>query len=162
MWVPPCSSFSKLFWLFWVPCISIWVVELKVTVRSHRLWQGRGPEALLTGPYSQSYGFPNSHVQMWELDHKEGCVCVHMLSHVRLFAAPQTIAHQAPLIMEFPRQECWSVLPNKALHWRIDAFELQCWRTPLRVLWTAGKSNQSILKEINPEYSLEGLLLKLQ
>ena len=55
-------------------------------------------------------------LQMGELDHKEGYVCVHMLSHVRLFAAPQAIAHLAPLIMEFPRQECWSVLPNKALH----------------------------------------------
>ena len=48
VWVLPCSSFSKLFWLFWVPCISIWVVELRVTAKSHRLWQGRGPDALLT------------------------------------------------------------------------------------------------------------------
>ena len=45
---------------------------------------------------------------------------------------------------------------------RIDAFELWCWRRLLRVLWTARTSNQSILKEINPEYSLEGLMLKLQ
>ena len=45
---------------------------------------------------------------------------------------------------------------------RIDAFELQCWRRLLRVPWTARRSNQSILKEINPDYSLEGLMLKLQ
>ena len=45
---------------------------------------------------------------------------------------------------------------------RIDAFELWCWRRLLRVPWTAGRSNQSILKEINPEYSLEGLMLKLK
>ena len=45
---------------------------------------------------------------------------------------------------------------------RIDAFELQFWRRLLRVLWTARKSNQSILVEINPEYSLEGLMLKLK
>ena len=45
---------------------------------------------------------------------------------------------------------------------RIDAFELWCWRRLLRVLWTAKRLNQLILKEINPEYSLEGLLLKLQ
>ena len=45
---------------------------------------------------------------------------------------------------------------------RIDAFELWCWRRLLRVLWTARRSNQSILKEISPEYSLEGLLLKLK
>ena len=46
--------------------------------------------------------------------------------------------------------------------WRIDAFELWCWRRLLRVPWTARRSNQSILKEISPEYSLEGLMLKLQ
>ena len=45
---------------------------------------------------------------------------------------------------------------------RIDAFELQCWRRLLRVPWTARRSNQSILKEVSPEYSLEGLMLKLQ
>ena len=50
---------------------------------------------------------------------------------------------------------------KKAEHRRIDAFELWCWRRPLRVPWTARRSNQSILKEINPEYSLEGLMLKL-
>ena len=54
----------------------------------------------------------------------------------------------------------WTI--NKAEHWRIDAFELWCWRRPLRVPWTARRSNQSILKEINLEYSLEGLMLKLK
>ena len=56
--------------------------------------------------------------------------------------------------------ESWTV--KKAERWRIDAFELWCWRRLLRVPWTARRSNQSILKEINPEYSLEGLMLKLQ
>ena len=56
--------------------------------------------------------------------------------------------------------ESWSI--KKAEHQRIDAFELWCWRRLLRVPWTARRSNQSILKEINPEYSLEGLLLKLK
>ena len=51
---------------------------------------------------------------------------------------------------------------KKAEHRRIDAFELWCWRTLLRVPWTARRSNQSILKEINPEYSLERLILTLQ
>ena len=50
----------------------------------------------------------------------------------------------------------------KAEHQRIDAFKLWCWRRLLRVPWTARRSNQSILNEINPEYSLEGLMLKLQ
>ena len=56
--------------------------------------------------------------------------------------------------------ESWTI--NKAEHWRIDAFELRCWRRPLRVSWTIRRSNQSILKEISPEYSLEGLMLKLK
>ena len=51
---------------------------------------------------------------------------------------------------------------NKAEHQRTDAFELWCWRRLLRVLWTARRSNQSILKEISPEYSLEGLMLMLK
>ena len=56
--------------------------------------------------------------------------------------------------------ESWTI--KKAEHLRIDAFELRCWRRLLRVSWTAKRSNQSILKEISPEYSLEGLMLKLK
>ena len=54
----------------------------------------------------------------------------------------------------------WTI--KKAEHWRIDAFELWCWRRLLRVPWTARRSNQCILKEISPGYSLEGLMLKLE
>jgi len=57
---------------------------------------------------------------------------------------------------------CESWIMNKAERWRIDAFELWCWRRLLRVPWTARRSNQSILKKISPEYSLEGLMLKLK
>ena len=56
--------------------------------------------------------------------------------------------------------ESWTI--KKAEHQRIDAFELWCWRRLLRVPWTAKRSNQPILREINPEYSLEGLTLKLK
>ena len=56
--------------------------------------------------------------------------------------------------------ESWTI--KKAEHWRIDAFKLWCWKRLLRVPWTARLSNQSILKEISPEYSLEGLMLKLE
>ena len=55
-----------------------------------------------------------------------------------------------------------SLTIKKAEHRRIDAFELWCWRRLLRIPWTVGRSNQSILKEISPEYSLEGLMLKLK
>ena len=56
--------------------------------------------------------------------------------------------------------ENWTI--KKAEHWRLDVFELWCWRRLLRVPWTARRSNQSTLKEISPEYSLEGLMLKLK
>ena len=56
--------------------------------------------------------------------------------------------------------ESWTL--KKAEHWRIDAFELRCWKKLLRVPWTARRSNQSTLKEISPECSLEGLMLKLK
>ena len=66
--------------------------------------------------------------------------------------------------MVFPvvtyRYESWNI--EEAEHQRTDAFELWCWRRLLRALWTARRSNQSILKEINPEYSLERLMLKLK
>ena len=63
-----------------------------------------------------------------------------------------------PVVMN--GRESWTV--KKAEHRRIDAFELWCWRNLLRVPWTARRSNQSILKEISPKYSLEGLMLKLK
>ena len=56
--------------------------------------------------------------------------------------------------------ESWTI--KKDERQRIDAFELWCWRRLMRVPWTAGRSNQSILKKINPKYSLEGMMLKLQ
>ena len=66
--------------------------------------------------------------------------------------------------MVFPviKYECESQTIKKARCWRIDAFELWCWRRFLRVPWTARRSNQSILNEVNPEYSLEELILKLK
>ena len=77
-----------------------------------------------------------------------------------------TLATKVPLVktMVFPVVmygcESWTI--KKAEHQRIDAFELWCWRRLLRVPWTARRPKQSILKEINPEYSLEGLMPKLK
>ena len=67
-------------------------------------------------------------------------------------------------VMVFPvvMYGCENWTRKKAEHQRIDAFELWCWKRLLRVPWTARRSNQSILKEISPEYSLEGLMLKLK
>ena len=77
-----------------------------------------------------------------------------------------TLVRKVPIVkaMVFPVVmygcESWTI--KKVEHQRIDAFELWCWRRLLRVPWTARRSNKSILKEINPEYSLEGLMLKLK
>ena len=62
----------------------------------------------------------------------------------------------------FSSSHVWMWKLDYKVSWRIDAFELWCWRRLLRVLWTARRSNQSILKEISPEYSLERLMLKLK
>ena len=79
---------------------------------------------------------------------------------------PRTLPAKVLMIktMVFPAvvYECESWTIKKAEHRSIDAFELWCWKSLLRVLWTARKSNQPILKEISPECSLEGLMLKLK
>ena len=71
---------------------------------------------------------------------------------------PSSQSYGFPVVM----YGCESWTTKKAEHRRTDAFELWCWRRLLRVPWTAKRSNQSILKEINPEYSLEGLMLRLK
>ena len=78
--------------------------------------------------------------------------------HIVGYIVGKTKAMVSPVVMY--GCESWTI--KKAGHQRIDAFELQCWRRLLRVPWTARRSNQSILKEINPDYSLEGLMLKLK
>ena len=76
-----------------------------------------------------------------------------MLTKVRLVEA---------IVFPVVIYRCESWVIKKAEHWRIDAFKLWSWRRLLRVSWTERRSNQSILNEINPEYSLEGLMLKLK
>ena len=71
-----------------------------------------------------------------------------------------TKVHLVKLFFPIVMYGCESWTIKKAEHQRIDAFQLWCWRRLLRVLWTIRRSNQSILKEISPEYSLEGLMLK--
>ena len=66
------------------------------------------------------------------------------------------------MVFQVVMYRCENWIIKKGVCWRIDAFELLCWRRLLRVPWTARRSNQSILNEISPEYSLEGLMLKLK
>ena len=76
-----------------------------------------------------------------------------MLTKVHIFKA---------MVFSVVVYRCESWIIKQAEHKRIDAFEMWCWRRLLRVPWTVRRINQSILKEINPEYSLEGLMLKLK
>ena len=73
-----------------------------------------------------------------------------------------TLPRKVCLVKAMVMYGCESWTMKEVEHRRIDAFELWCWRRLLRVPWTARRSNQSVLKEINPEYSLEGLMLKLK
>ena len=74
---------------------------------------------------------------------------------------PKKVHIVKAIVFTVVMHECESWTINKAEHWRTDAFELWCWRL-LRVPWTSGRSNQSVLKDISPEYSLEELVLKLK
>ena len=98
----------------------------------------------MLAPWKKSYGQPRKHI-------KSRNITLPTKVH-------QVKAMVFPVVMY--RCESWTI--KKTEHWRIDAFELWCWRRVLKVPWTARRSNQSILKEISPEYSLEGLMLKLQ
>ena len=95
-------------------------------------------------PWKESYDQPRQHIKKQR--------------HYFANNGPSSKAMVFPVVMY--GCESWTV--KKAEHWRIDAFKLWCWRRLLRIPWTVGKSNQSILKEISPGCSLEGLMLKLK
>ena len=82
--------------------------------------------------------------------------------HVLYITLPTKVCLVKAMVFPVVMYECESCTINKAEHQRIDAFELWCWRRLLRVPWTARRPNQSILKEISPEYSLEALTLKMK
>ena len=113
--------------------------------------------------YSQQQG-PNLNTQNSTEKRK---ICVSQLSatYVNCKMHIHTINNSTPyraVVFPIVMYGCESWTIKKAEPFRIDAFELWCWRRLLRVPWTARRSNQSILKEINPAYSLEGLMLKLK
>ena len=95
-------------------------------------------------PWKESYDQPRQHIEKQR--------------HHFADKGPLSEAIVFPIVMY--GCDIWTL--KKAKHWRIDAFELWCWRILFRVTWTTRRSNQSILKEINLEYSLEGLMLKLK
>ena len=94
----------------------------------------------------------------WKKSYDKPRQCIKKQSHHLANKGLSSQSYGFPVVMY--GCESWTI--KKTECWRIDAFKLWCWRRLLRVPWTAKRSNQSILKEINPEYSLEGLKLKLQ
>ena len=109
---------------------------------------------------------PTRLLRPWDFPGKSTGVGCHCLLDSILKSTDITLPTKVRLVkaMVFPvvmyRCESWTI--KKAEFQRINIFELWCWRRPFRVPWTARRSNQSILKEISPEYSLEGLMLKLK
>ena len=95
-------------------------------------------------PWKKRYDQPRQHIKKQR--------------HYFADKAPSSQSFVFPVVM----YGCGNWSTKKSERWRIDAFELWCWRRLLRVPWTARRSNQSILKEISPEYSLEGLMLKMK
>ena len=87
---------------------------------------------------------------------------LHGILKSRDITLPSKVRPVKAMVFPVVKYECESWTIKKAEHRRIDAFELWCWRRLLRVLWTARRSNQSILKETSPACSLEGLMLKLK
>ena len=99
-----------------------------------------------------------SHVLLW----RKAMTNLNSILKSRDITFPTKVHLVKAIIFPVVMYECESWTIKKAKHWRTDAFELWCWRRLLRVPWTSRRSNQSILKEISPEYSLEGLMLKLK
>ena len=97
-------------------------------------------------------------INAWKKNYDKPGKCIKKQRHYFADKGLSSQNYGFPLIM----YGCKSWTMKKAEQWRIDAFELWCWRRLLRVPWTARRLNQSILKEINPEYWLEGLMLKLK
>ena len=96
--------------------------------------------------------FSSTHQKTWEPSSEKS----------RDITLPTKIRLVRAMVFPVVMYACETLIIKKAEHRRIDALELWCWRRFLRVPWTARRSNQSILKEISPEYSLEGLMLKLK
>ena len=113
-------------------------------LQNHCRWWLQPWNYKMLAPWKKSYDQPGQHIKKQR--------------HYFANKGPSSQSYGFPVVMY--GCEIWTI--KKAEHWRIDAFELQCWRRLLRVPWTARRSNQSVLKGINLEYSLEGLMLKLQ
>ena len=101
-------------------------------------------------------------VKRYLLLRRKAMTKLHSILKSRHITLPTKFRLVKAIVFPIVMYECESWTIKKAERQRIDAFELWCWRRLLKVPWTARRSNQSVLKEISPEYSLEGLMLKLK
>ena len=133
--------------------ITSWQIDRETmeTVTNFIFWSSKitangdcSHEIQTLAPWKKSYDQPRQHIKKQH--------------HYFTSKGPSSQSYGFPVVMY--GCESWTI--KKAERQRIDAFELWCWRRLLRVPWTARRSNQSILKELSPEYSLEGLILKLK
>ena len=121
---------------------------------SDRLYFGGGSKITANGDCSHE-------IKRCLLPGRKAMVNLDSIFKSRDVTLPKKVHLAKAMVLSSSHIWMWE-LDHKAEHQRTDAFELWCWRRLLRVPWTARRSNQSILKKINPEYSLEGLMLKLQ
>jgi len=120
-------------------------------------WGGvwRGSKITADGNWSHE-------IKRWLLFERKAMTKLESLLQSKDITLPTKVHLVKALVFPVVMYGCESWTIKKAECWRIDAFEVWCWRQLLRVPWSARRSNQSILKEISPEYSLEGLMLKLK
>ena len=122
-------------------------------------------------PWKESYDQPRQHIADGDCNHEiKRCLLLgknvttnlDSILKIRGVTLPTKVHLVKAMVYPVVMYGCESWTIKKAECWKIDAFELWCWRRLLKVPWTARRSNQSILKEISPECSLEGLMLKLK
>ena len=112
-------------------------------------------------PSSRSWSYTD-HVTVHALIMADHTLITWLIMQSRDITLPTKVHIMKAMVFPVVMYGCESWTIKRAECWRIDAFELWCWRRLLRVPWTTRRGNQSVLKEISPEYSLEGLILKLK
>ena len=130
----------------------------KQSIMNSEIPEGKTQEVSLTLAQGPCQGLKLRHLLLG----RKAMTNLHNVLKSRAITLPTNVCVVKAMIFPVVMYRCESQTIKKAVLQRIDAFKLWCWRRFLRVPWTISRSNQSILKEINPEYSLEGLTLKLK
>ena len=153
LWATPCRATQD----GWV------ILESSDTSRKIQgVKAGAVTDFLFLGSKITADGDCSLEIRRWLLLGKKAMTNLDIVLKSKDITLPNKVHIVKAMIFSVVTYGCESWTIKNAEHRRIDAFKLWCWRRFLRVLWTARRSNQSVIKEISPEYSLEGLTLKLQ